>query len=132
MSSTLGIAFGLIVGCAVIITTVILWGQRTEEDLGPSSQPEIYVCAGDRATIVGTDGDDVLRGTDRDDVIHARRGNDVVRAGGGDDIVCGGAGDDELRGGGGVDDIRGEDGTDTCIGGAGEGDRFETCESEEQ
>ena len=130
--STFGIAAGLIVGFAIIVAVVVLWGQRTEEERGAANPADIYVCAGRNATIVGTDEDDIIVGTARNDVIHARRGNDVVRASGGNDIVCGGKGDDELRGGAGNDDLRGEDGDDVCVGGGGREDRFESCEVEEQ
>ena len=130
--STFGIVAGLVVGFGLIIWMVVLWGERTEEAQGPVSRPNIFVCAGERATITGTDEDDVIDGTPRRDIIHARRGNDIVRASGGDDIVCGGHGDDELRGGRGNDDLRGEDGNDVCVGGPGDDDRFETCETIEE
>jgi len=60
-------------------------------------------CLGERATIVGTEGDDLIAGTSKDDVIVALGGNDVINAHGGDDLVCagvdGGAGDDWIDGG---------------------------------
>ncbi len=132
IASAFGIAAALVVGFGIIVTTVVLWGQRTEEERGANNQPAIYVCAGRAATIVGTDGDDDITGTAGNDVIHARRGNDTVRASGGDDVVCGGAGNDVLRGGAGNDDLRGEAGTDLCRGGGGSEDRFESCETQEQ
>lgn len=58
-----------------------------------------FTCFGLRATIVGTNGDDVIVGTSRADVIVARAGDDVVRSRGGVDLVCGGVGDDHLFGG---------------------------------
>jgi Bacterial Ig domain/RTX calcium-binding nonapeptide repeat (4 copies)/Cadherin domain len=72
-----------------------------------------------RCTIVGTNGDDVLRGTRGADVICARAGDDVVRGGSGDDIVFGGPGDDRLAGGRGDDDLRGLAGADRLDGGPG-------------
>lgn len=72
-------------------------------------------CAGVPATIVGTEGADVLEGTKVADVIVALGGDDVVTARSGDDLVCGGNGADTLFGGPGADqlyggfDRRGED-----------------------
>lgn len=56
-------------------------------------------CQGERATIVGTPGRDVLRGTAGRDVIAGLGGDDVLHGLGGSDLLCGGAGDDELYGG---------------------------------
>src|SRR2546430_5351013 len=53
------------------------------------------------ATIVGTEGNDVITGTSGDDVIQALGGNDQIDGGDGNDLICGGAGDDILYGGGG-------------------------------
>jgi hypothetical protein len=85
-------------------------------------------CNGLVPTIVGTDGDDVLRGTTGRDVVMGLGGNDTITGGNGDDVICGGAGkdtiaggngDDVLLGGAGEDTLRGENGSDTLIGGAG-------------
>jgi hypothetical protein len=76
-------------------------------------------CAGEAATIVGTDGPDTLRGTNRDDVIAAKGGRDTVLGLQGDDLVCGGSGNDKLRGQGGDDDLRGGAGNDALAGGGG-------------
>lgn len=76
-------------------------------------------CRGLRATIVGTDGDDVIVGTPGDDVIVAGDGADVVRGGLGDDTICGGDGDDVLAGGPGDDAVSGGPGADELLGGAG-------------
>ncbi|HSG79152.1 MAG TPA: CapA family protein, partial [Acidimicrobiia bacterium] len=62
-------------------------------------------CGGRPATIVGTDGDDVLVGTDGPDVIAGRGGRDIIWGRGGDDILCGGPGMDVLLGGPGADTI---------------------------
>jgi Ca2+-binding RTX toxin-like protein len=51
------------------------------------------------ATIVGTNGSDVLRGTSGPDVIAGLDGNDVIAGLGGDDIICGGRGNDKIDGG---------------------------------
>lgn len=60
-------------------------------------------CAGERATKVGTQGDDVITGTAGRDVIQGLGGNDRIRGLGGNDLLCGGAGDDTILGGGGHD-----------------------------
>jgi len=85
----------------------------------PPADSREYDCAGRKATIVGTEGDDVIRGTPGPDVIAALGGNDTIIALGGDDIVCGGPGNDHLRGGGGNDDLRGRSGRDVLKGGSG-------------
>jgi uncharacterized repeat protein (TIGR01451 family) len=81
--------------------------------------PPPATCGGAEATIVGTDGDDVLVGTDKRDVIAALRGNDEVRGLGGKDIVCGFGGNDRLKGQGGNDELRGGGGDDRLGGGGG-------------
>ena len=87
-----------------------------------------YRCDGLAATIVGTEGDDIIDGTAGDDVVVAlggndtirtRRGHDVVCAGAGDDLVIGGSGKDLLFGGRGADDLRGGPGHDRLLGGQG-------------
>ena len=47
-------------------------------------------CFGERATIIGTSGDDVLRGTAGRDVFVGRGGLDVIDGRGGNDRICGG------------------------------------------
>ncbi len=94
-------------------------------------------CAGQAATIVGSDGADTLVGTPESDVIVglggddsidglggndlvcAKSGNDAIRARGGNDIARGGGGNDQVRGGGGNDQVRGGGGNDTVRGGGG-------------
>jgi trypsin len=73
-------------------------------------------CAGLEATIVGTEGDDVIMGTPRADIIAALGGNDTVFGSGGDDLICGGDGDDRLVGGAGDDRIFGGAGADVLEG----------------
>ncbi len=80
-----------------------------------------YTCFGKLATIVGTNGPEVLNGTPGKDVIYARNGNDVINGGGGGDRICAGGGDDEVHGGGGKDKINGQAGDDT-LNGDGKGD----------
>ena len=71
-------------------------------------------CRGIPATIVGTDGDDVITGTAGNDVIVSYDGNDTVDGGAGNDIVCAGAGTDLLIGGAGDDTLDGGAGVDTA------------------
>lgn len=78
--------------------------------------PPGATCAGLRATIVGTQGDDRLRGTRGRDVIAALGGHDRVAGRGGDDVICGGRGSDVLDGGGGADALLG--GLDRVEGGS--------------
>jgi Ca2+-binding RTX toxin-like protein len=72
-----------------------------------SAEGAVPTCAGRRATITGTPGDDRILGTTGPDVIAAGAGADVVRGRGSDDVVCGGPGRDDLRGGLGADRLLG-------------------------
>lgn len=74
-------------------------------------------CAGRTATIVGTDGADVITGTSGPDVIATFGGDDSIRSLGGKDVVCGSAGNDFIRGGGRGDLLRGGGGEDEIRGG---------------
>lgn len=79
-----------------------------------ASEEEAPRCHGARATIVGGEGDDLLRGTpDRD----------VIWGGGGDDTILGSLGNDVLCGGPGADLIHGGRGNDLADGGTGDRDR---------
>ena len=80
---------------------------------------DAVTCNGLVATIVGTEGDDVLTGTAGPDVIAALGGDDVVRGLGGDDVICGGPGKDHLSGGRGRDMLFGQSGRDVVKGGKG-------------
>jgi Ca2+-binding RTX toxin-like protein len=77
-------------------------------------------CFGVRATIVGSEGNDVLNGTPGDDVIVALGGADRINGGGGNDLICGGDGDDKIDGGSGNDLIDAGSGNDIVLGGAGD------------
>ena len=90
-----------------------------------SQAQEIPSCFGAPATIVGTDGDDVIDGTPQADVIVGLGGADIINGHAGRDRICGGPnpepsppevwseqlyggkGDDRLSGGDGSDDIYG-------------------------
>jgi Ca2+-binding RTX toxin-like protein len=76
-------------------------------------------CQGVKATVVGSDGDDVLRGKGGEDVIVARGGNDQIFTGEGQDRVCAGDGDDLVDTGGGEDRVQASFGADTVNGGRG-------------
>jgi len=76
-------------------------------------------CGGFEATIVGTEGHDVIIGTDGPDVIHGLGASDLIRGMGGDDIICGGDGADFLSGVSGNDIIFGGNGHDAIWGGPG-------------
>jgi Ca2+-binding RTX toxin-like protein len=74
------------------------------------------LCASVTATIVGTEGPDIINGTAGNDVIQALGGNDTVYGLGGNDIICGGSGDDVLIGGDGNDRLYGETGNNVLRG----------------
>jgi Tol biopolymer transport system component len=105
-------------------------------------EPKLPECHGRTATLVGTNGADVLKGTKRKDVVLALGGNDriktfsdgdivcagpgadVVDAGengesGGFDLVLGGPGDDKITLGRELGTARGEAGNDVLIGSKG-------------
>ena len=89
-------------------------------------------CHGRRATIVGTDGNDVIRGTPERDVIWGGKGDDTILGSLGNDLICGGPGADLIHGGrgndevdggaGGGDRVIGDLGDDKVMGGPGNGD----------
>lgn len=81
--------------------------------------PQTDLCRGLPATIVGTQGRDIIMGTAGPDVIHGLGGNDVIRGNGGNDIICGGSGNDRLFGGLGRDRLFGGPGKDLLNAGRG-------------
>jgi len=98
---------------------------------GPMGMYDLTVsalCRDKPATIVGTNGDDILIGTRRTDVIAGLGGNDTITGrraqdflcgGPGNDVLSGGAGGDRLLGGGGADSLFGNTGNDSLWGGPG-------------
>ena len=80
---------------------------------------EVVTCQGVPATIIGTQGNDILDGTEGNDVISGLGGKDVIIGYGGDDIICGNDGNDNLRGYSGNDILDGGNGADSLIGGSG-------------
>ena len=79
--------------------------------------PSGLLCNGLLATIIGTDGDDILIGTPGYDVIVGLGGGDLILGMGGDDMICGGPGPDIIDGGPGNDWISGGLGADSINGG---------------
>jgi glucose/arabinose dehydrogenase len=77
------------------------------------------MCKGVRATIVGTEGNDVRAGTPRRDVIVGLAGNDKLSGLAGNDLICGGPGNDTLKGRAGNDQLDGQKGNDRLSGNAG-------------
>ena len=79
-----------------------------------------FFCHHQKATIVGTKGDDLhgkkLVGTPQADVIAARGGNDLIVARGGADLICGGSGKDFIAAGKGDDRAFGDPGHDVLLG----------------
>ncbi len=116
-------------GAAIALLTVAF----ASIGAGPTGAPEIKEprCHGRRPTIIGTDGNDVLRGTPGrdviwggpgDDEIFGSLGNDLICGGAGEDLIHGGRGDDYLDGGPGTDRVMGDLGDDTVLGGPGDYD----------
>lgn len=91
-----------------VIATVLLTGGA------PASADDVTECQGHPATIVGTEGDDVLSGTSGDDVIAGLGGDDIIGGRAGNDVICGGEGDDRIFGGAGTDVLVGGAGNDTA------------------
>ena len=78
-----------------------------------------FICMGLIATIVGTEGPDVINGTNGADVIVGLRGDDVINGLGGDDVICGELGLDQLSGGDGNDMLFGGNANDVLSGDGG-------------
>jgi hypothetical protein len=130
------------IGARMLFAATLLLGYGMRMPFADASghHHHTFMCDGQRATIVGTHGDDRIKGTPHHDVIVSLGGNDVVKAGGGADLVCAGAGkdvvlggagadtelggdgNDQLDGGDGGDDLQGEDGNDQLDGGTGSDD----------
>ncbi|MDQ3729850.1 MAG: hypothetical protein M3355_09710 [Actinomycetota bacterium] len=94
---------------------------------GPDAEPRkaVKTCEGEKATVVGKQGDDSnLKGTRGKDVIVALSGDDFINGRGGDDIICAGSGGDFVVGGGGDDTANGDPGDDILLGSGGNDDLF--------
>jgi Ca2+-binding RTX toxin-like protein/Mg-chelatase subunit ChlD len=82
--------------------------RRGGPELRPTPPSTFVTCGDVKATIVGSDGNDVIVGTPGRDVIQAGAGNDRVSGLGGNDLICLGAGEaDRASGGPGRDRIWG-------------------------
>src|SRR5581483_6717925 len=88
--------------------------------LAPEAQAAGATCLGQPATIVGTNGNDIINGTNGDDVIAGLGGDDTINGLGGNDTIHGGPGGDVIQGDAGNDVIYGDDGNDTLSGGDGQ------------
>jgi Ca2+-binding RTX toxin-like protein len=80
---------------------------------------QVVHCQRRTATMVGTNGADVLTGTPGNDVIVGLGGNDLIDGQGGNDVICGNAGNDTLMGSAGSDSLSGGTGNDNLDGGSG-------------
>jgi RTX calcium-binding nonapeptide repeat (4 copies) len=98
-----------------------LWATRIARFNFPECVPltRAPTCRGLPATVLGTEGADILVGTAGDDVIAGLGGNDTIDGAGGHDTICAGSGNDRVRGGAGRDTLFGESGKDRLGGGAG-------------
>lgn len=122
--------------CAAILGLLALTGFAVASQqfakvgrVDANSGPQAPRCAGERATIAGTAGDDDLVGTKGHDVIAGLGGKDSIGGRGGDDLLCGGdggdvidggPGEDLLHGGGGEDRLSGHSGDDRLFGDGGD------------
>ena len=84
-----------------------------------TTTPQAASCTGEPASIMGTNGNDVLIGTSGRDVMLGLGGDDNLSGLGGNDVICGAKGDDTLRGGKGNDQLLGQKGNDNLLGNQG-------------
>lgn len=100
------------VGLAAVLASLI-WLLPTA-----ASGQTVQRCDGLVATIVGTNGPDIIRGTPGRDVIVGLAGNDKILGLGNHDTICGGKGRDIIAGGSGRDKVFGGTGNDRITGGS--------------
>lgn len=81
--------------------------RRGGDELRPAPGQVAVTCGDVKATIVGSDANDLIVGTPKRDVIQAGNGNDRVSGLGGNDLICLGGGADRGSGGSGRDVIWG-------------------------
>jgi subtilisin-like proprotein convertase family protein len=106
------------------------WQLFVRDEFGPDqgilsgwsleiTTPPVF-CKGRAATLVGTEGDDVIVGGDGENVVVGLGGNDIIKTGNNNDTICAGDGNDRVRAGnsakGGVDLVLGEGGKDKLFG----------------
>jgi Ca2+-binding RTX toxin-like protein len=121
-----GVAAGLALACVGFGAVAV----AAEPQQG--TEIEAPRCHGRQATIVGSDGNDVLHGTPGRDVVWGGKGDDTIFGSLGNDLLCGGPGADIMHGGrgndtvdggaGSEDQVNGDLGDDKILGGAGDGD----------
>ena len=104
---------------ALISGAALLASLAAATVAAPSAAAEKVTCRGKVATIVGTQGPDVLVGTNGRDIIAGLGGNDVIKGLGGHDLICAGRGADRVEGNQGPDRIYGNAGPDKLFGGKG-------------
>lgn len=96
-----------VLGSLVVATSVVAV---------PNAHAAKPKCFGERATHVGTKGNDTIVGTSGRDVIVARNGDDTIRGRGGGDLICAGRGSDLVLAGKGGDKVKGGRGFDIIDG----------------
>ncbi|MFP5299368.1 MAG: calcium-binding protein [Actinomycetota bacterium] len=87
---------------------------------GVATASEAVMCMGREATLVGTEGDDVIFAEQfgiRHPVVHGLGGDDIIIGGNNRDHICGGEGNDYIDGWWGEEVIQGGPGDDTFRGG---------------
>lgn len=110
-------------GLLLVLPALVVTAEAPARAGGPT-------CAGEPATIVGTDGRDVLTGTPGPDVIVGRAGNDAAFGRGGADLICLGGGFDTVYPGSGADLVRSGPGSDLVK--VGPGDTIESGDGNDQ
>jgi Ca2+-binding RTX toxin-like protein len=100
---------GILPGAPIIPPAVVVGGT-----------PITRALVGERATIDGNAGADIIMGSPEDDIIRGSAGEDLLVGGGGNDTILGGPDDDVILGQGGADKLDGDDGRDLVLGGDGD------------
>ncbi len=101
----------------VLVTVTDSLGNSGSDTVAVTVGSSVVKCRGVPATIIGTDGDDVLTGTDSVDIIASLGGNDTINALAGNDLICTGDGDDTINSGDGADRVYSGNGNDSVDGG---------------
>jgi uncharacterized repeat protein (TIGR01451 family) len=97
-----------------------LVGTEGDDNLIGTVKRDVIVALGGNDTIEGLDGFDVICAADGNDALKGQEDNDILRSGTGADTVRGGGGNDEIRALGGGDDVSGGRGDDAVRGGGGD------------
>jgi Ca2+-binding RTX toxin-like protein len=99
--------------------TALVGGLFLSAHVATASPSPSPLNCGDRGTVVGDAGNNVLQGNSADNVICGYGGNDKMKGRGGNDDLRAGMGDDALRGQSGDDFLSGDQGNDRIFGGPG-------------